>query len=242
MRSWTMRTFLVSLGVLTISQACALANTIEEGPAVAEKPPPRTDFGFDPASIPAPDRTRGTPIARVFDQYVYSDFALKSPAADKAAQRHLDAFIWLSLRKHFIEREQIGATKEEIWEYVRVMDEQMRDKESRRGVADFVIDTLLLHAQAAPMIEAWKFDRELYRRYGGIVTFQQFNPFEPVGAYRCFLEEAEAAKAIEFFDPKVRTRFLDPYFRNPTIDYLPEQVDFDKPWWLTKFGAGDMDE
>ncbi len=41
------------------------------------------------------------------------------------------------------------------------------------------------------MVIKWKTDKALYEKYGGTVIFQQSNPFEPVGAYRKLIEDAE---------------------------------------------------
>jgi hypothetical protein len=37
------------------------------------KTPPKTDLGFDASEAPPPDPMKGKPLARVLDQYIYSD-------------------------------------------------------------------------------------------------------------------------------------------------------------------------
>lgn len=39
-------------------------------PSSAQEPP-KTDFGFDPKTIPAPDPAYGPPVVRVFGEYIY---------------------------------------------------------------------------------------------------------------------------------------------------------------------------
>jgi hypothetical protein len=81
------------------------------------------------------------------------------------------------------------------------------------------------------MVKQWKLNRVVYKRYGGAVIWQQFNPMEPVGAYRQFLEDAEASRAFEIFDAKDREAFFYYYRRSHPFVIPAERFDFDKPWW-----------
>lgn len=83
-------------------------------------------------------------------------------------------------------------------------------------------------------VKGWKLDRALYKKYGGTVIFQQANPFEPVGAYRKFLEEMENAKVFEVFDSANRQKFWHYFVRQHPFQVPPKDIDFDKPWWMQK--------
>jgi len=59
------------------------------------------------------------------------------------------------------------------------------------------------------MVKSWKFNRALYRQYGVAVIFQQFDPVEPVGAYRSWLKEQETAGDFTIFDEQSRAEFWE---------------------------------
>jgi hypothetical protein len=84
------------------------------------------------------------------------------------------------------------------------------------------------------MVKGWKLDRALYTKYGGTVIFQQANPFEPVGAYRGFLEEMEKVKVFDVFDPDNRQKFWHYFVRQHPFEVPAKDIDFDKPWWMQK--------
>jgi hypothetical protein len=85
---------------------------------------------------------------------------------------------------------------------------------------------------ATGMIEQWKIDRALYKQYGGDVIFQQMNPYEPVGAYRRFLEDEQKAERFAIYDKELEEKFWE-YFRKDHQSWVvpPEDVNFEKPWW-----------
>ena len=61
-------------------------------------------------------------------------------------------------------------------------------------------------------------------------VFQQGNPFEPVGAYRKFLEEMEEGKVCEIYDQDNRQKFWHDFVHQHPFQVLPKDIDFDKPW------------
>ncbi len=92
--------------------------------------------------------------------------------------------------------------------------------------------TTRMIAEAA--VKQWKLDRALYKQYGGTVIFQQSNPFEPVGAYRKFLEEKERAGVFEILDPALKQSFWVYYTGEQEMVVPPAEVNYDKPRWLQK--------
>jgi len=141
----------------------------------------------------------------------------------KAEQRRLrlEAVIWKQLREDYFRRNRVVATQAEMNAFARAIFKQR--------VARGVNRTL---AEAA--VKGWKFDRALYKRYGGTVIFQQSNPFEPVGAYRQFLEEHERKGSFEILDPALKQSFWAYYTGEPQFVVPPAEVNYETPWWLQK--------
>jgi hypothetical protein len=74
-----------------------------------------------------------------------------------------------------------------------------------------------------PMLLHWKTQRELQRKFGGRVIFQQFGA-EALDATKKLFEEAERAGDLQFDDPGVRHLFY--YYANMkhlVVDALPEE-------------------
>lgn len=85
---------------------------------------------------------------------------------------------------------------------------------------------------AEHFVLGWKVDRALYARHGGVVIFQQANPFEPVGAYRAELEAQEQAGRFAIVDPALRKQFWH-YYTDMGHNEIPADADdFAVPWWL----------
>ena len=86
---------------------------------------------------------------------------------------------------------------------------------------------------AERVVQVWKFDQSLYKQHGGTVVMKQANPFEPIGAYRKFLEEQEKGKKFEILDATYKKKFwqmFDVPKNAPVVP--PAKVDFSKPWWV----------
>jgi hypothetical protein len=201
--------------------------------------PPKTDFGFDPKTIPAADPAYGPSVARVFGKYIYLAQAGEAPRKiDQDLVDGITSNVWHDLQLWLIEKERITATPQEIEQVATRMRLLMwsADPKFEFDLASMIFQEVLAHWMGACWVTQWKIDRLLYQRYGGgTVIFQQFSPQEPVGAHRCFLEEAEAAKAIEFYDPEVREKFWKYYLDEDgsLMHAIPsDEVDFDQPWWL----------
>lgn len=83
------------------------------------------------------------------------------------------------------------------------------------------------------VVEEWKFNRALHRKYGGRIIFQQAG-IEPLDAYRQFLEEHEKKGSFEIFDPALRKEFWKYYTTMPHTYLDPGDANFDTPWWKQK--------
>ncbi len=82
-------------------------------------------------------------------------------------------------------------------------------------------------------VQVWKFDQALYKQYGGTVVMKQANPFEPIGAYKKFLEEKEKGKSFEIFDGSYKKNFWKMFDVPKEAVVVPaNKVDFSKPWWV----------
>lgn len=188
---------------------------------------------FDASRVLPPNPEKGEPVARLFYDYLYAaDIDAASPKLTENEAKRLTGKIFGELRQRYMHRHKITATPEEIQQFVAAMRRSPTDEETseekrrddRRG----------FEAIGKQMVKGWKLDRALYNKYGGTVIFQQANPFEPVGAYREFLEEMETAQVFEIFDPDTRQKFWYYFVRQHPSQVPAEQIDFDKPWWLQK--------
>lgn len=141
----------------------------------------------------------------------------------KAEQRkfRLEAVIWKLLREDYYRKNGVVATQAEMNAFARALFKQRVARGVNRTLAE-------------DAVKGWKFDRALYKQYGGTVIFQQSNPFEPVGAYRKFLEEHESKGSFEILDPALKQSFWAYYTGEPEMVVPPAEVNYDTPWWLQK--------
>jgi len=89
---------------------------------------------------------------------------------------------------------------------------------------------------ASSTVTRWKMHRELYKKYGGRVIFQQFGN-EPVDAYRDFLREKEAEGAFEILDKKYEEEFWDYFVNDGSHMFISEEAGEEAmttPWWLAE--------
>lgn len=82
---------------------------------------------------------------------------------------------------------------------------------------------------AKQFIVAWKIERELHRKYGGRVIFQQAG-LEALDARRLLCEEAEKNGDLKFDDPDVRHLFY--YYANMKHVGGSDASAFEKPWFF----------
>jgi len=94
---------------------------------------------------------------------------------------------------------------------------------------------------ATIVVQSWKVNQALHRKYGGRVIFQQGGP-EPLDAYRTFLREQEKTGAFQIIDPSYEAAFWN-YYTNDTIHtfYPPDDAkkSMETPWWLMEKPLGE---
>jgi hypothetical protein len=82
---------------------------------------------------------------------------------------------------------------------------------------------------ARTFILNWKTERELHRKYGGRIIFQQFG-LEALDARRRLFEEAEKTADLKFDDPGVRHLFY--YYANMRHSVTGDAKALETPWFL----------
>lgn len=111
---------------------------------------------------------------------------------------------------------------EEELRNLRMADEALR---AGRGDADRRI--------GVAWVGAWKFNREMYRAYGGKVIFQQGGP-EPLDAMTKLLREHEKKGTFVIHDAKLHKGFWA-YYTTMGHNNMPDGGKFlETPWWLQK--------
>jgi len=203
--------------------------------AADTQPSPTNDIlGFDASTVRPADAKKGEPIARLFYDYIYrSDIEAAAQKLSDDEARRLTGKIFGHLRQRYMDRHKIIATRDEIQQFVDAM-RRLSPTDDDASEARKKDDQLGFHAIGEQFVKGWKLDRALYKKYGGAVIFQQANPFEPVGAYRGFLEEMEKAKVFEIYDPDNRQKFWHYFVRQHPFQVPAKDVNFDKPWWMQK--------
>jgi hypothetical protein len=85
---------------------------------------------------------------------------------------------------------------------------------------------------ARSLIMGWKFDKMLYKQYGGRVIAGQQSPFSPVGAYKSLLQDKQKEGLFEIYDKAILNKFWSVFDKAPKEATVPkEKVNYDKPWW-----------
>jgi hypothetical protein len=82
---------------------------------------------------------------------------------------------------------------------------------------------------ATQTIAAWKFQRDLYRKYGGRIIFQQFGP-EALDGMRELYEDAEQGGDLRFDDSGIRHLFYWYFEMKHTMSDDPRELEH--PWFL----------
>ncbi len=87
---------------------------------------------------------------------------------------------------------------------------------------------------ARSVVQSWKINQALYRKYGGRVAFQQAG-VEPLDAYRDFLKEQERKGNFRIIDKTCSASFCG-YFTNDAIHSFYSKEEGAKfintPWWM----------
>lgn len=85
---------------------------------------------------------------------------------------------------------------------------------------------------ARTLVVAWKFDRVLYKQYGGRVIAGQQSPYQPIGAYKTFMQDRQKEGLFEVYDKNMSAKFWALYDKAPKEANVPkEKVNYEKPWW-----------
>jgi len=135
------------------------------------------------------------------------------------------------------------AQRDSATNHLNTLDNLIAQELKRREYAKSIpnyreIKNNLLQKGAVMTVTAWKYNKALFQQYGGRVIFQQAG-WEPIDAYKAFLEEHRDAKTFEIFSPSYMGVFeyIYKYF-DAGHNYLPqEDADkyFVKPWWDPTF-------
>jgi hypothetical protein len=224
--------------VIVISTLLCSATIVAPSATGQDKAPsPKIDLGFDASKVPLPDPKKGKPVARVLDQYIYPDQPpFQSPVSDKDKTYWLQSYILCPLFDRFKEREKIEPTREEL---AQLEAFQRKAGSDTVGLTHVFFYRRLSgkHDPGQDRIDAialWKIERILYDRYGGVVGRNKFRGPMPVDAYHHFLKDAERTGAFQIFDKQRREGFFDSWKQRPRFVVPPDEVSFDKPWWVTE--------
>jgi len=174
------------------------------------------------------DRTRKrlTRSREALEQSIKNDRQTQSRSSEDQAR--LQAELDRAMR----ERDRLRASLEtqpadsprraELTEQIRKTDEEIRTREW--------LNMDLPEQMAHWLLGGWKLNRALYRKYGGVVIWQQAGT-EAVGAMRSFLEEHEQAGHFAIHDPKLREEFWRYYRREDHPFQVKKPDPFDRmPW------------
>ncbi len=206
-----MRTFLICLFAFTL----LTARTEEQV---------KTRFPFDAAKIESPDTAKGTPLLRVFDEYLYGP---DDQEPDANALSYVESFLMGHLFKHFRTQEKIEVTKDETERFLKAalkLDLAQNTEFSGEEKA-------ALQKIAETTITAWKVEQLLYKRYGGVVIQSSTTPNYPLEAYFDLFRDLEKTKVLEVFDKGLRDALEPALLTEDHHIVRPENVDFKTPWW-----------
>jgi hypothetical protein len=155
-----------------------------------------------------------------------SESVIRSEMEDERQWRREVAQIEKKLRNKKLpeeKRKKLAAQQTMLRENVETMAEMNKDPENLKNQNEV----------SKPFIEAWKFNRALYREYGGRVIFQQAG-IEPLDAYRQFLQEHEKKGAFAIYDPQLSEEFWKYYTTMKHTFLDKDDIDFETPWWKEK--------
>lgn len=175
---------------------------------------------FDPARVPRRPSGASAPVARMLDAYITLD-SLGGPAAGRRDQMdRLVGRILGPVLREYAAVERIEVTPQEVEGLIRAVGNDAAGQVSEQD-REF----------AREYVRQWKVNGSLYRRYGGVVIYQQLDPLEPIGAYRALLEEMRKRKVFEIYDRGLSDGFWE-RLADRSFEIPPEYVDFDTPFWL----------
>jgi hypothetical protein len=87
----------------------------------------------------------------------------------------------------------------------------------------------MLRMVHAPWIEAWKYHREIYEEFGGVVSSTKFG-LDPVGAKAALAEKLSQEGKLTISDARLSEAFWQSLRAAPKVEAKPEEIDF-TPFW-----------
>jgi hypothetical protein len=203
------------------------------------------------------------PVALVGDKKIYSadinpnrfvaDKYRKELTADQYSAweqdykiQRLESLIYEVWQNQLLDEMKMQPTADEINVYINFFlsqpltpeDQKREEKELQANPNYKELKKESFERTAPPMVKAWKFNKALYVKYGGRVIFQQAG-YEPIDAYKQFLEEHQKNKSYEILDPAYKNIFskMNDYFAMPHQYMKKEDADqyFEKSWWDPTF-------
>lgn len=112
---------------------------------------------------------------------------------------HLNGIIFGALLQKYAGDHALSASEEEITRFRLKIWPSDSDSESKESIK--------IHNELAQnAIVLWKINLALFKTYGGRVSFQQMG-YEPIDAYRAFLEEQARLGAFEIIDKSLEAGF-----------------------------------
>lgn len=161
------------------------------------------------------------------------------------ANNEVDSFFDYSERARKMQAQQLQQAITQLSAQIQSGKLQQADKERATAMKQDFEKRLGMVSKSLPkatqqerdmaqrIIRNWKCEQQLYNQYGGQVISTPTSPFQPIGAYKAFLQEKEKQKAFEITDAEYKKHFWDAFTPSKDAPVVPkEQVDFSKPWWV----------
>lgn len=146
-------------------------------------------------------------------------------------KRNFHTLIWKKLNQSLVQQYNLTPTAEEVERYLKAVKLPVSSGVSEEVKIEIKKANLILAKDA---IKRFKISKRLYQEYGGTVIFQQTNPYEPISAYRQFLEEQENQNQLKIYNDEYRTTFWQYYLTEHPFKVKKNKVDFSMPWWEKK--------
>lgn len=120
----------------------------------------------------------------------------------------LNGIIFLTLLEKYAKDHGLSASEEEITRFrLNVFTRASADSSGQRDGSSNSKEQIKSESEMARnTIVAWKINLALFRTYGGRVIFQQMG-YEPIDAYKAFLEEQKRLGAFEIIDKNLEPDF-----------------------------------
>ncbi len=181
-------------------------------------------------------------ISQVFGKPVNDRFVQQQKI--DATPDEIDQFVnhWVDLNKASVNRdeERLQQVKSKLVSEPLAIDElakleteqqmlEHRLEANRKAVEPNLANLKAAEEMARKFIIPWKTERDLHRKYGGRVIFQQFGP-EALDARRKLYEQAEKTGDLVFNDPGVRYIFY--YYSTEMHHTVIDDKVLEKPWFF----------